>query len=58
MQIGSERGRRGDGEPTSIATALPTISVGCINVPPDFYEDVVEPLFEPADGVGYILPEM
>lgn len=33
------------------------ISYGCINVPKHFYEDVVEPLFAPADGVVYILPE-
>lgn len=33
------------------------ITYGCINVPVDFYEDVVEPLFRPADGIVYILPE-
>lgn len=33
------------------------VSYGCINVPPAFYESVVEPLFEPADGIVYILPE-
>lgn len=33
------------------------ISYGCINVPAQFYEDIVEPLFAPAAGVVYILPE-
>jgi hypothetical protein len=34
------------------------ISYGCINVPPRFYEDVIRPLFAPAGGIVYILPEM
>jgi hypothetical protein len=33
------------------------ISYGCINVPARFYESVIQPLFAPADGVVYILPE-
>ncbi|MDB5672465.1 MAG: L,D-transpeptidase [Alphaproteobacteria bacterium] len=33
------------------------ISYGCINVPVRFYEDVVQPLFKPASGIVYILPE-
>lgn len=33
------------------------ISYGCINVPPGFYEDFIEPLFAPAGGIVYILPE-
>src|SRR6187551_47963 len=33
------------------------ISYGCINVPAAFFEDVVEPLFTPGDGIVYILPE-
>jgi hypothetical protein len=33
------------------------ISYGCINVPASFYERVVLPLFKPANGVVYILPE-
>ena len=33
------------------------VSYGCINVPADFYDEVVEPLFGPADGIVYILPE-
>ncbi|WP_242138926.1 L,D-transpeptidase [Sphingomonas sp. TREG-RG-20F-R18-01] len=33
------------------------VSFGCINVPRIFYETVVAPLFRPADGTVYILPE-
>lgn len=33
------------------------ISYGCINVPARFYDGVVLPLFKPANGVVYILPE-
>lgn len=33
------------------------ISYGCINVPVQFYNDIIKPLFEPANGVVYILPE-
>jgi hypothetical protein len=33
------------------------ISYGCINVPAAFFEDVVVPLFGPANGMVYILPE-
>jgi hypothetical protein len=33
------------------------ISYGCINVPPRFYEDVIQSLFGPAGGIVYILPE-
>jgi len=33
------------------------ISYGCINVPARFYARVIQPLFAPADGVVYILPE-
>lgn len=33
------------------------ISYGCINVPAAFYGRVIEPLFGPADGIVYILPE-
>ena len=33
------------------------ISYGCINIPARFYERVVEPLFKPANGIVYILPE-
>lgn len=34
------------------------VSYGCINVPVAFYDEVVKPLFSPADGIVYILPEM
>ena len=43
-----------------LATPTPDdnrVSFGCINVPRIFYETVVAPLFRPADGVVYILPE-
>ncbi len=33
------------------------ISYGCINVPAAFYGRIIEPLFAPADGIVYILPE-
>jgi hypothetical protein len=33
------------------------ITYGCINISPTFYQDVVQPLFEPAGGLVYILPE-
>lgn len=33
------------------------ISYGCINVPVLFYEGVIQPLFQPANGIVYILPE-
>jgi hypothetical protein len=33
------------------------ISFGCINVPPAFFTDVVDPDFRPAKGIVYVLPE-
>jgi len=33
------------------------ISYGCINVPARFYARVIQPLFTPAGGIVYILPE-
>jgi len=33
------------------------ISYGCINVPVDFFETIVRPLFKGTTGVVYILPE-
>jgi hypothetical protein len=33
------------------------ISYGCINVPAQFFKDVVEPLFASAGSIVYILPE-
>jgi hypothetical protein len=34
------------------------ISYGCVNVPAEFYDDVVRPLFERTSGIVYVLPEM
>jgi hypothetical protein len=34
------------------------ISFGCINVPVDFYDDLVMPAFEGRVGIVYILPEI
>ena len=39
------------------ATSDNRVSYGCINVPTAFYETVVAPLFRPANGVVYVLPE-
>ena len=33
------------------------ISYGCINVPADFFDRVVKPLFHAASGIVYVLPE-
>jgi len=33
------------------------ISYGCINVPPDFYDAVLKPVFDKRRGVVYVLPE-
>ncbi len=33
------------------------ISYGCINVPPEFFKDVVIPAFTGSNGVVYVLPE-
>jgi hypothetical protein len=33
------------------------ITYGCINVPSDFYSEVIEPLFADSRGVVYIIPE-
>ena len=34
------------------------VSYGCINVPATFFDEVIQPLFGPADGIVYILPEL
>ena len=34
------------------------ISYGCINVPADFYEHIVRPLFSSGRGLVYVLPEV
>lgn len=44
-----------------LATASPLdhrITFGCINVPVDFYDDIVRPAFTGTSGVVYILPEV
>jgi hypothetical protein len=33
------------------------ISYGCINVPPAFYDGFIKPLFQPSNGVVYVLPD-
>lgn len=43
-----------------LATRSPSdnrISYGCINVPAEFFSTVVQPLFEAAGGIVYVLPE-
>jgi hypothetical protein len=43
-----------------LATPTPLdnrISYGCINVPAQFYENVVSPAFSGTDGIVYVLPE-
>lgn len=51
---------RTDRRAERLATRTPEdnrISYGCINVPASFYDSVVRPLFEPKNGVVYVLPE-
>jgi hypothetical protein len=33
------------------------ISYGCINVPADFFKNVISPAFAGSDGIVYVLPE-
>jgi hypothetical protein len=33
------------------------ISYGCVNVPTEFYEQIVRPAFEKGSGIVYVLPE-
>ena len=33
------------------------ISFGCVNIPPRFYEQVLQPYFSAEMGVVYVLPE-
>ena len=42
---------------TSLTPEDNRITFGCINVPPDFYRDVLQPLFGESGGIVYILPE-
>lgn len=41
----------------SASTADNRISFGCINLPPEFYEQHIAPLFRDQAGVVYVLPE-
>ena len=53
---GTARERRAE----RLASASPSarrISYGCINVPVQFYENVVSPAFTGTDGIVYVLPE-
>lgn len=53
--VASERRLQRLATPTTLDNR---ISYGCINVPAAFYDGVVLPLFRPANGLVYILPEM
>ncbi len=33
------------------------ISFGCVNIPPSFYDRVIDPMFSRSQGVVYVLPE-
>lgn len=53
-------GRRIDNRAGRLASPSPSdnrISYGCVNVPPEFYDGVVKPLFIGTVGIVYILPE-
>lgn len=41
----------------SVSASDNRISYGCINVPAQFYDDIVKPLFAGTVGIVYILPE-
>ena len=50
----------GEQRPKRLATpdvADNRISYGCVNIPPDFYDRQIKPLFSTNPGVVYILPE-
>lgn len=54
-------GRPSDHRVQRLATPTPLdnrISFGCINVPVDFFERTVLPVFENAKGIVYIMPEI
>jgi len=42
---------------TSATAADNRISYGCINVPPAFYDGFIKPLFQPKNGIVYVLPD-
>ena len=41
----------------SASAADNRISYGCINIPAAFYDGVVKPLFQPRNGIVYVLPD-
>ena len=43
---------------TTVSAADNRISYGCINVPPTFYDEIVQSAFKGTPGVVYILPEV
>lgn len=43
---------------TTVSAADNRISYGCINVPPTFYDEIVQSAFKGTTGVVYILPEV
>ena len=50
----------GEGRPQRLSTptvADNRISFGCVNIPPRFYEQVLQPHFSAEMGVVYVLPE-
>lgn len=50
----------GEGRPARLRSpgvADNRISFGCVNIPPDFYDRVIDPLFSRVTGVVYVLPE-
>ncbi len=55
------RGRPADARRRRLLSPTPAdnrISYGCINVPAEFFDDVVKPLFLATTGVVYVLPEI
>jgi hypothetical protein len=52
---------RAERRPERLASPIPLehrISWGCINVPPKFFDKVIEPAFKGTSGIVYILPEI
>ena len=46
--------------PARLASVTPAdnrISYGCVNLPPNFYDNVIIPLFSVGNGWIYVLPE-
>lgn len=60
MSMHRVRNVRGENRPKRLATADVAdnrISYGCVNVPTEFYERHIRPLFAQQAGVVYVLPE-